>query len=311
MECSRAKAYSSSANLGSGFDILSMAHTAFFDIVEVCIEDRDRESIMIESNSNIPLDINKNSATYPLVRLMEERGIKASLRVKVIKGIPEGLGLGSSGASAAAAVSAFSELFNLNLSREELVKYAMYGEIASSGSPHPDNVAASVFGGIVSVVSVNPVRVVEIPLNYTFDILLFMPLNIKIEEKTKKAREMVPKMINLSDYVSNARSISSLLLGFVTGDRELIRIGLNDEIVEKARLPLFPYYPKIKEIAIKYDAIGACVSGAGPSLLVLADRMTDENKIVEEGTKTCNEFNVKCKVIRAEVAGGVKVERRN
>ncbi|MEM4912163.1 MAG: homoserine kinase, partial [Metallosphaera sp.] len=116
MECKKARAYSSSANLGSGFDILSMAHTAFFDTVEICVENKNSGDIVIESNSNIPLEPTKNSATYPIVRIMEERGIKASLRVKVIKGIPEGLGLGSSGASAAAAVMAFNNLFKLNLS---------------------------------------------------------------------------------------------------------------------------------------------------------------------------------------------------
>ncbi|AAK42518.1 homoserine kinase [Saccharolobus solfataricus] len=311
MECKRARAYSSSANLGSGFDILSIAHTAFFDTVEICVENKNLNNIIVESNSKIPLEPNKNSATYPIVKIMEEIGIKASLKVRVIKGIPEGLGLGSSGASAAAAVMAFNNLFNLNLSKEDLVRYAMYGEIASSGSPHPDNVAASVFGGVVSVVSVSPVKVVEIPINYSFDILLFTPLNVHIEEKTKKAREMVPKTVTLSDYINNSRYISSLLLGFIKGERELIRLGLNDKIVEKARLPLFPYYPKIKEVAIKYDAIGACVSGAGPSILVLTDKMTDENKIVEEGTKTCNEFNVECKVIKAKIAGGVGIEGRD
>jgi len=309
VECRRAKAYSSSANLGSGFDILSMAHTAFYDIVEIEAEYRKELNITVEANSSIPTEIEKNSASYPVKKLLEDMGISASVKIKVIKGVPEGLGLGSSGASAAAAVAAINDLFNLNLSRNDLVKYAMYGEAAVTGSPHPDNVAASIYGGVVSVISTNPVKVVEIPINYTFDILLFVPINIKIGEKTKKAREMLPKMVSINDYVLNSRSISSLILGFVKGERDLIRLGLNDEIVEKARLPLFPYYPKIKNLALKYNAIGACVSGAGPSILVLTDKMTDENKIIEEGVKTCKEFNVECKVIKAKLAGGVLVER--
>ncbi|MEM0016319.1 MAG: homoserine kinase [Saccharolobus sp.] len=311
MECIRAKAYSSSANLGSGFDILSMAHTAFYDVVEVQIQDYGSRKIVVESNSNIPIDVEKNSASYPVKRLLEDKNIDVSLRIKIDKGVPEGLGLGSSGASAAAAVVAVNDLLNLDLPKNELVRYAMYGEESVSGSGHPDNVAASIFGGLVSVVSVNPVKVVDIPINYNFDILLFIPINIKIQGKTKKAREMVPKNIAISDYIYNSRSVSSLILGFIKGDRELLRIGLNDQIVEKARLPLFPYYPKIKEIAIKYDAIGACVSGAGPSILVLIDKMTDENKIVEEGVRICREFNVECKTVKAKVAGGATVERCN
>ncbi|TRM75676.1 homoserine kinase [Sulfolobus sp. E1] len=313
MECRRAIAYSSSANLGAGFDILSMAHTAFHDIVEVQIEDSTNREIEIISvnNPSIPTEIDKNSAMYPMKKLLEDKGINVKVRVKIIKGVPEGLGLGSSGASASAGVVALNDLLNLNLSKEELVKYAMYGEEAVSGSPHPDNVSASIFGGVVSVISVNPVKVVDIPVNYNFDILLFIPQNLKIAQKTKKAREMIPRTISLSDYILNSRSLSSLILGFVRGSRDLIRLGLNDEIVEKSRLPLFPHYPKIKEIALKNNAIGACVSGAGPSILVLTDELTDENKIVNEGVKTCKEFGIDCNIIKAKIAGGVKVERCN
>ncbi|TRM80903.1 homoserine kinase, partial [Sulfolobus sp. F3] len=59
------------------------------------------------------------------------------------------------------------------------------------------------------------------------------------------------------------------------------------------------------------NAIGACVSGAGPSILVLTDELTDENKIVNEGVKTCKEFGIDCNIIKAKIAGGVKVERCN
>jgi len=303
------KAFSSSANLGAGYDILALAHNAFEDTIELQAESSSEVSIKVEGEG-IPLEVEKNSASFALQELLRDFGVKAKVKVKITKGIPAGLGLGSSGASSAAAVYGANELFKLGLSRKELVKYAMRGEIASSGSPHPDNVAASLVGGLVSVISSNPIRVEEIPVNIDFELLLIIPL-VKIEAKTKKAREMVPKQIEISKYVSNSRYLSSLILGFIKGDRELIRLGLNDEIVEKAREPLFPYYPKIKEIAISHNAIGACVSGAGPTVAIFIDSYSDKNKIVEGALSVCKAYGYECIYKIAKVAGGAWIERRD
>ncbi|AWR96670.1 homoserine kinase [Acidianus sulfidivorans JP7] len=304
----RITAYSSSANLGSGFDILSLAHNAFKD--EVIIEENKDEKIEIQSNNGIPLEVEKNSAGLAAKILLQEKGIDKGVKIKINKGIPFGLGLGSSGASAAATVYGINELFDLKLDKNEMVKYAMLGEQASSGSPHPDNVAASIFGGIVSVSSISPIKVVEIPVNLKFNILLIVPEGQK-EGKTKKAREILPKQIELSKYVNNARYLSSFILGIIKGDRELTGIGLNDEIVEVAREPLFPYYKKIKEISLKNNAIGSCVSGAGPSILVLYDEETNLDRIKKEANDICISFNIKCNFIHAKLAEGARNEGLN
>lgn len=303
------KAFSSSANLGAGFDILALAHNAFEDTVEIDAKTSNELIIRVEGEG-VPLSVEKNSASFALYEFLKDYNIKADVRLKIIKGIPAGLGLGSSGASAAAAVYGANEIFKIGLSRQELVKYAMKGEIASSGSPHPDNVAASLVGGIVGVIGSNPIRVEQIPLNLEFDIVLIIPF-VKIEAKTKKAREMVPKQIELSKYVNNSRYLSSLMLGFIKGDRDLVRLGLNDDIVEKAREPLFPYYPKIKEVALLYNAIGACVSGAGPTIAVFIDSKSDRNKIIEESLNVCKAYGYECIYKIAKVSGGAWIERGN
>lgn len=304
----RAIAYSSSANLGSGFDVLALAHEAFRD--EVILEENEKGKIEIISSDKIPLEVEKNSAGLAAKTLLKEKGIEKGVKIAIKKGIPFGLGLGSSGASAAATVVGINELFDLKLSKNELVKYAMLGEQAASGSPHPDNVAASIFGGIVAVNSISPVKVTEIPVRLQFKILLITP-EVQIEGKTKKAREMLPKEVSLKNYIENSRYLTSFLLGIVKGDRELVREGLNDSIVEVAREPLFPHYKKIKEIALKNDAIGSCVSGAGPSILILYDETTNTNKIVEESKEVCKLFNINCNFIFTKLAGGAKVERFN
>ena len=300
-------AYSSSANLGAGYDILAIAHDAFYDTVELSYEPASTLEIQVEANG-VPTQPEKNSAGFALMKLLEEFNIRAKVRLRVNKGIPPGLGMGSSGASAAAAVVGANYIFSLGLSLDELVRFAMQGEIASSGSPHPDNVAASIIGGVVAVVSNNPVRVAQIPVNLPFELLLFIP-KVSIEAKTKKARELVPKSVEIEKHVVNSRYLSSLLIGLMKGDRELVRLGLNDDIVEKAREPLFPYYWKLKEEALKYNAIGACVSGAGPTVAVFVDEKSKVDEIIKSGLKICEAYGYECSFKKAKLARGAWIER--
>jgi len=304
VKCRKSFASSSSANLGSGFDILSLAHDAFFDEVEACIADGGVK-VITEGNSDIPNDPTKNSAGFAVMSLLKDHGIKDGVVLKVRKGIPAGLGLGSSGASAAAAVAAVNSLFSLSLSKDSLVKYSMMGEGAVAGSPHPDNVAASIFGGFVAVVGE---RTLNLNVEYKdLRFLLFIPNQVS-KDKTKKARELVPKTVEMSNYVKNMKYGFSLVLGLERGDRDLIRNGLNDEIVEKARLPMFPYYPKLKEISISRNAIGACVSGAGPSVIVFVDGDSDVKSIEAEGVKLMESMGYQSQVKEAKIGGEVKVE---
>lgn len=306
----KAIAYSSSANLGAGYDILAVAHNAFFDEVTATILSEGILKIRVISDG-LPQDYERNTAGWALYNMLRKLEIKAEIELKIKKGVPIGLGLGSSGASASAAIAAVNELLGLGLSRQQLVEFAMEGERASAGEPHPDNVAASTLGGFVAVTSMNPIQVVNIvPARKDFRLLLFIP-QIHIENKTKKAREMVPKTIDIKSHVINSRYLASLLLGLQTGDRELIKKGLNDEIVEKSRLPLFPYYPELKKLGVETNAIGVCVSGAGPSILAFVDDETDFDTLMRKGIDICNSYNTKCITKVAEIASGVRVEGSN
>ncbi|BBD72919.1 homoserine kinase [Sulfodiicoccus acidiphilus] len=295
-------AHSSSANLGPGFDVLAVAHSVFRDEVEVRI--LGEGSLKVELAGGDPLT---NTASYAVLKMLENLGHKVQVEVRVRKGIPAGLGLGSSGASAAAAVAALNELLGSGVDRNTLVKYAMVGEVASSGSPHPDNVAASVVGGWVAVTSVEPLKVVSIPAPRDYLLVLVVP-DLKLEGKTKKAREMVPRQISMEDHVESTRRLTSLLVGLSSGNRELVREGMRDNLVETARLPLFPFYPEVRKSALERNAVGVCVSGAGPSVLILADRSTDVDGIRDDVRRISG---LRAEVYLTEVGEGVKVEVRN
>jgi len=109
-----------------------------------------RAKVSIEGDQ-VPLEPEKNSAGLAVLNLLQEMQVRSHIKLSIQKGIPAGLGLGSSGASAAAAVYAVDQLLGLALDRNKLTYFAMLGEQAAAGAPHPDNVAASVFGKVVIV----------------------------------------------------------------------------------------------------------------------------------------------------------------
>lgn len=295
--------YSSSANLGSGYDTLGLAHNAFYNTVTISrTEEQFTESVKLHV-SGLPASPYENTAGLAVTELLKAMDIREKFIISINSGIPTGLGLGSSGASAAAAVEAANELLGLKLSLNDKVKYAMLGEAASSGAPHADNVAANIFGGLVIVESVEPVRVKRLPIKEDLRFLTVVP-EIVIESKTKTSRGLVPNTIGLTEHVQSIRYISSLISGFMTGDKELIGMGMNDDIVEKAREPLFPFYPEVKKMMLDNYAVGVCVSGAGPSILAVVDDDTDTEEIEKTSRKIITRYGHRCSFARSTVAGG-------
>ncbi|MEM0140311.1 MAG: homoserine kinase [Ferroplasma sp.] len=292
------RSYSSSANLGPGYDILSLSHSAFYDSVRIEANNKNGNIKIISANT--PEDPNMNTAGLSVKKIMQDRGINDGLNIYIDKGIPIGLGLGSSGASSSAAVKAFDELFDLKLSKDEMVYYSMQGEIAACGSAHPDNVSSGIYGGMTLISSNNPVKVKKIKVNYNLKLLLVIP-ELDLKNKTEYARSLVPKNIDMASHVKHMSYISTMIYGIMSGDRESIRLGMNDDIVETSRSPLFPYYKHVKDKAIENNAISACVSGAGPTMLILIDEYTKKNDLLAGVKNIMNSFGMVFRIIETDI----------
>jgi homoserine kinase len=282
------RSYSSSANLGPGYDILSLAHMAFFD--SVTVKNTEKAGIKIISDST-PQNPENNSAGLGVLKILQDKDIREGLEIKITKGVPIGLGLGSSGASSSAAVKAVNELLELRMSPDEMVYYSMYGEIAACGSAHPDNVSSGIYGGLTLISSVSPVRVRRIKISYDMKLILIIPES-NIMKKTQQARSMVPDKISMADHVLHASRISTMLYGFMNGDRDAIREGMMDDIVEKSRESLFPFYKDIRNKALDGNAISTCVSGAGPSVLIFTDENTKKDEILSNTDKIMDSYGL-------------------
>ena len=271
MKIVRVRAYSSSANLGPGFDILALAHNAFYDEVWLRIKESGTGRIEIKTiegpySRNIPSEEN---TAKKAIELMIERYIenpKIDIEIGIWKGIPAGYGLGSSGASAAAAVKAFNEALNLNLDYNRLIEIAGIAEEVAAGSPHFDNVAASILGNLAVIYSFNPIKAFRLDVSARF--IVVVPLIETINKKTMLMRKVIPSTVRLKDAVCNIASALALLTGLLKGDIRYIYEGFKDHLIEPHREPLIPCYGIVKRELAKVGIRNITLSGAGPSIII-------------------------------------------
>jgi homoserine kinase len=216
--------------------------------------------------------------------------IKSGVEIQIKKGIPAGFGMGSSAGSAAATAVAFGKLFKIKLNSNQLVEFAGFGEKASAGTIHYDNVAASVLGGFV-IVKTNPLNVITIDSPMNLRMCVAVPKIVVPKKKTKVSRGVIPKKVKLVDAVLNLSNASAIVAGFMKKDPELIGNSIKDVIVEPARQHMIPGYDKVKQNALKAGAYGVTISGAGPSIIAFSKSSFDLKKIsaaMSRGFKTAN-----------------------
>lgn len=255
------------ANLGPGFDVFGLALDEIGDVLRLeVIPDREiRVSVSGVDADSIPLDARANSAGAVLQHVMEMNGVGHGFHVEIEKGVPPGKGLGSSGASAAAAAYAVTQLLGLELSRKEAVKLAAVGEAAVSGSPHADNVSASLLGGFTMVDGDYDVVRLEPPI---VEIVVVIP-DVVYENKTRLARSLLPETVKLKDAVLNVGNASRMVAAVALGDSTLFGRSICDNLVEPHRAEMIPNFWKVKEAALEAGAFGCSIAGGGPSLFAV------------------------------------------
>jgi len=215
----------------------------------------------------IPTSLEKNTAGLVAKKLLQNRDI--GVKISIHKGIPLRMGLGSSGASAAACVFGLNELLGLGLSRNEIIKWAAVGEAAAAGASHADNVAASVLGGFTivrtcgdSIVAVrvrtcgDSIVAVRLDPPPNLEAALALPHVETAENKTAVARAVLPPSVPFRDAILNIQNAASLVAGFHLGDVEMIGRGMTDVIVEPFRKKLIPGYEAVKKAALDAGAAG-------------------------------------------------------
>ena len=299
----RVKAPATSANLGAGFDVFGLALKEPYDLVEVTRIPEKNVRIKLVEGYEVPLEPEENTGGYVALRMIEDFDLPEGVELRIWKRIKPKSGLGSSAATAAAAAYALNKLFDLGLSREKLVEYAALGELISAGSPHPDNVASAIYGGFTIILSRNPLKIYAVDPPADLGVVIVLPVVEKAS--TKKAREILPKMIELERYVYNVGMAASLVAGMSLGNIEMIKEGMNDLIVEpiRAKAGIIPEYEEVKELGRRLNA-GIAVSGAGPAIIGVIEK--ERRKVLaKELEKLYTSRGYGCRVYITEPGSGV------
>jgi homoserine kinase len=254
------------ANLVCGFDILGMALDQPYDIMELRLLDEPGVIITSKDGFPLPKDPTLNTAGAPLIEMLKELDRPIGFEVLIDKKIKPGSGIGSSAASAAGAVVAANHLLGNPFSKEDLVRFALFGEKVASGVKHADNIAPCIYGGITLVRSIFPLDIVAIPAP---------PLHVtvvhpQIEVRTSDARQILRKQVLLKDAIRQWGNIAGLVAGFIKQDYDLIGRSLEDVLIEPVRSILIPGFDEVKEKCKMAGALGGGISGSGPSIFMLS-----------------------------------------
>ncbi|HET9482830.1 MAG TPA: homoserine kinase [Xanthomonadales bacterium] len=261
-ESATAFAPASVGNVASGFDLLGHSIAGPGDRVRVRRIAQPR--IEIEAITGVvdglPLDPMSNTAGSAAAALREALALPYGFALSIDKGIPLGSGLGGSAASAVAALVAANALLDVPLSREALYPYALAGEAVASGSAHGDNVGPQLLGGLVLALAD---RLVALPVPESLVAVVVHPHFVL---ETRRARAVLAGHYTLAEHVAQSASLAQLVAGCFTGELALLRAGLVDTLVEPRRAPLVPGFASVRAAALDAGALGASLSGAGPSV---------------------------------------------
>ncbi|REL33408.1 homoserine kinase [Rhodohalobacter sp. SW132] len=289
----KAFAPASVANVSCGFDVLALAINEPGDIVEVSKSDKPGVSIdeITGDDGLLPREPIKNTAGRAALALIanldEEPDFGISIRIH--KMMPLGSGMGSSAASSVAAVVALNRLLGDPFSKMDLLNFALEGELAASGSPHADNVSASLLGGFTLIRSQNPLDVVQLHVPDGLVIAVFHP---HLSISTKNTRLILRKSVQMSQAVKQWGNVGGLIAGLYTEDFDLISRSMEDHIVEPARSILIPGFDEMKEYALKAGALGFSISGAGPSVFALCRSEEIARTIQNDIVKILDTYNL-------------------
>ncbi len=276
----RATAPATIGNLAVGFDVLGAALEEPHD--EVVVRRRRVSGVLMADvrgdGDRLPRDAARNTAGVAVLALLQRSGRSDGVAIELIKGIPLAGGMGSSAASAVAAVVAADRLLETRLGPDQLLACALDAERAACGAAHPDNAAPCLLGGIVLTRPGDPPEPIRLPVPEGLSVALLHP---PIELATRVAREAVPAALPLETAVAQWADLGAVVAALFRGDWALLGRALVDRVAEPARAALVPGFRAVQRAALETGALGCSLSGAGPSIFALC-RGVESSRAVGE-----------------------------
>jgi len=272
------RANASIANLSCGFDCLGLSIEKPYDEITLEFNNSDKLLISIsgKKSKQIPIDPEKNTAGKAILSFMHSLGENKGVNIHINKGIPPGSGIGSSAASAAAAVVGINELFGNPYDLKNLIFHGMAGEEVASGSFHADNIAPTILGGIRLIRSYEPLEILNLPIPKKLVCIVVLP---DFTINTYDARNMLPKRVPLKSAIEQAGNLAGFTIGLYKEDYKLMSRSMIDLFAEPVREKLIPGFKKIQSVLKYEDIIGCGISGSGPAVFALSNNLENSKKI--------------------------------
>ncbi|WP_123041277.1 homoserine kinase [Cohnella candidum] len=295
----RAIVPASTANLGPGFDSLGMALPLFGGISMKAAE-TTRITLFGDNLEGVSKD--KSNLVYAVAQEVFRRaGVEVpELEIAIESEIPLTRGLGSSASAIVGALMAANALVGSPLSLDDLF------QMATSMEKHPDNVGAALYGGFVAAAwDGERAEAVRMEPPADLDVLVAIPA---FELSTKKARNVLPQQVSMADAVFNVSHSSLLTAALATGNLSALRHAMRDRLHQPYRASMIPGMAQVLRDAPDHGAFGAVLSGAGPTLLMLADRRDANRGQLENYVKavmSANGVEVSMRWFKPSAAGAV------
>ncbi|REK53005.1 MAG: homoserine kinase [Thermobacillus sp.] len=259
-----AKVPASTANLGPGFDALGMA-LSLYSWIEMAEADDGKARLELFGKELAGLPAGRDNLIYKAAQLVyAEAGVPMpELHIAAYTDIPLARGLGSSAAAIVGGLAAANALIGSPLPKTRLL------EIASDLEGHPDNVGACLFGGIVAASwDGNRAKHVRLDPPPNLEVLVAIP---SFRLPTERARHALPDSYSRGDAVFNIGRSSLLVAALAAGRLDLLGFAMQDRLHQPYRAALIPGMSKILAEAPEHGALGAALSGAGPTMLAFVD----------------------------------------
>lgn len=283
-------------NVGVGFDMLGLALAGVGDRVSVTrtespgITIAEVRGLDGEIHPYLATDPEHNTASIAAKALWNDYGDDGGVELRVYKGVPLQSGMGSSAASAVAAAYAVNQLLGTPVSNDRLLAYSLAGEQYASGGLHADNVAPSLLGGMIFCPQVLLPETVRLPVPDGVSAVLLHP---ELQVNTADARRKLAKGYSMEQWLTQQAYLGGFIAACAANDIELIGKTLKDVIIEPQRSAAVPCFDAVKDAAEAAGALGASLSGSGPSIFALcADAVATNLAMAME--QACRGLGIEC-----------------
>lgn len=277
----RATSPGSIGNLGPALDVLGCAIAGACDEVIAGWSENPGVTVLDAGHPDLPTSPDRHTAAIAATAVlkafaavggsMSAPGIALSVR----KGLPLSGGQGGSAASAVAGAAATDALLGAALDTKHLLACCLVAEARVAGA-HLDNIAPALLGGIVLVRSLNPIEFIRLPVPSGLRLVIVHP---EQRLSTSESRRALPTSVPLGSVTHQLAQVAAMVAACFTDDLALFGRAIEDRIAEPARTHLLPGFVQAKHAALDVGALGASISGSGPTSFAIVDSVDQGERV--------------------------------